>query len=44
MAAEDQVLVEHNAELVASHRLVAPGECSIIDEHYYGGRRRAGPS
>jgi len=33
------VLIEHRGELVAQHPLVAPGEVSIIDEHYGGPRR-----
>jgi hypothetical protein len=33
------VVVEHRGELVARHPLVAPGEVSIIDEHYGGPRR-----
>jgi transposase len=39
IAAEDRVVVEHNGEVVAGHRLVAPGECSILDDHYGGPRR-----
>lgn len=31
---EDRVEVWHDGELVASHRLVAPGQTSIADEHY----------
>jgi transposase len=42
IAADGEVLVEHDGELVARHQLVAPGEVSIIDEHYGGPRR--GPS
>lgn len=39
IAADGEVRVEHRGELVASHRLVAPGECSIVDDHYGGPRR-----
>lgn len=39
LAAEGRVVIEHDGELVAQHRLVAPGEVSIIDEHYGGPRR-----
>jgi transposase len=39
VAGDGQVLVEHRGELVAQHPLVAPGEVSIIDEHYGGPRR-----
>ena len=42
IAADGEVVVERDGELVARHRLVAPGEVSIIDEHYGGPRR--GPS
>ena len=37
--AKDSVAIEHRGELVAQHPLVAPGEVSIIDEHYGGPRR-----
>lgn len=40
IAADGEVRIECRGELVAVHRLVAPGECSIIDDHY-GGPRRA---
>lgn len=33
------MLIEHQGELVARHVLVAPGEVSILDEHYGGPRR-----
>jgi transposase len=39
VAADGQVLIERNEELVARHPLVAPGEVSIVDEHYGGPRR-----
>ena len=39
IAEAGEVRVECRGELVACHRLVAPGECSIIDEHYGGPRR-----
>jgi transposase len=42
IAADGEVLIEHTGELVARHRLVAPGEVSILDEHYGG--PRSGPS
>lgn len=35
-AAEGEVVVSHRGEEVARHPLVAPGECSILDEHYGG--------
>lgn len=40
IADEGQVIVERDGTVVACHRLVAPGEVSIIDDHY-GGPRRA---
>lgn len=39
LAGDGKVVVEHRGELVAQHPLVAPGEVSIIDEHYGGPRR-----
>ena len=39
IAADGEVLIERDDTLVARHRLVAPGEVSIIDEHYGGPRR-----
>jgi transposase len=39
IAAGGAVLIEHDGELVARHGLVAPGEVSIVDEHYGGPRR-----
>jgi transposase len=42
VAADGEVLIERDDELVARHPLVAPGEVSVIDEHYGGPRR--GPS
>jgi transposase len=41
VAAEDQhIVIFHGRDVVASHPLVAPGEVSIVDDHY-GGPRRA---
>jgi hypothetical protein len=34
--AADQVLIDHAEDRVAEHPLIAPGEVSIIDEHYGG--------
>jgi hypothetical protein len=42
IASGDEVVIEYDDEVVARHRLVAPGEVSIVDEHYGGPRR--GPS
>ncbi len=42
IAAEGEVIIERDGEVVARHRLVAPGEVSLVDEHYGGPRR--GPS
>jgi transposase len=42
IASDGEVLIERDGELVARHSLVAPGEVSIVDEHYGGPRR--GPS
>ena len=39
IAAEGQVVIEHDGVVVAHHRLVAPGEVSLVDEHYGGPRR-----
>ena len=39
IATGGEVLIEHAGEPVARHRLIAPGEVSIIDEHYGGPRR-----
>jgi hypothetical protein len=39
IAAEGQVVIEHDGTVVAHHPLVAPGEVSLIDEHYGGPRR-----
>lgn len=39
IAAGGEVLIEHAGTLVARHVLVAPGEVSIVDEHYGGPRR-----
>lgn len=36
--AGDQVLIDHADERVAEHPLIAPGEVSIVDEHYGGAR------
>ena len=40
VVADGEIHIHHRQELVASHPLVAPGECSIVDDHY-GGPRRA---
>ncbi len=40
IAGDGEVVIEWRDEVVARHRLVAPGECSIVDDHY-GGPRRA---
>lgn len=40
LAAGGEVVIDHDAEVIARHRLVAPGEASIQDDHY-GGPRRA---
>ncbi len=42
LATGGEIHVHHGHELVAVHPLVAPGECSIVDEHY-GGPRRTPP-
>jgi hypothetical protein len=34
--AGDHVLVDHDDERVAEHPLIAPGEVSIVDDHYGG--------
>jgi transposase len=40
VAAEDQrIVIFHRDEPVATHPLVAPGEVSIVDDHYGGPRR-----
>lgn len=39
-AVDGAVRIVHLGEIVATHGLVAPGEASIVDEHY-GGPRRA---
>ncbi|MDP8929971.1 MAG: hypothetical protein M3O70_15740 [Actinomycetota bacterium] len=40
VAAEEQrIIIFHGPDLVATHPLVAPGEVSIVDEHYGGPRR-----
>ena len=39
IAAEGEVVIEHDGVIVAHHRLVAPGEVSLVDEHYGGPRR-----
>jgi transposase len=39
VAEQGEIRIEHRGELVAVHRLVAPGDCSIIDDHYGGPRR-----
>jgi hypothetical protein len=40
ISTEGEIHIHHGGELVAAHQLVAPGECSIDDDHY-GGPRRA---
>ncbi len=39
ISAEGEIHIRSGGELVASHPLVGPGECSIVDEHYGGPRR-----
>jgi transposase len=39
IAAEGEVVIEADGTVVAHHRLVAPGEVSLLDEHYGGPRR-----
>lgn len=39
IATGSEVVIEHARDIVARHRLIAPGEVSIIDEHYGGPRR-----
>ncbi len=39
IATGSDVTIEHDGVMVARHRLVAPGEVSIVDEHYGGPRR-----
>jgi transposase len=39
VVADDEIHVHHRNDLVAVHPVVAPGECSIIDDHYGGPRR-----
>ena len=39
VAAEGHVSIEVDGEIVATHPLVAPGEASIVDDHYGGPRR-----
>jgi transposase len=39
IATGSEVSIEHHGELVARHQLIAPGEVSIVDEHYGGPRR-----
>jgi transposase len=39
IAGDSEVVIEHEGRLVGRHRLVAPGECSIVDDHYGGPRR-----
>ena len=38
LVAADQVLIDHDERRGAEHPLIAPGEVSIIDEHYGGAR------
>lgn len=42
IAAEGRVVIEHGGVVVAQHPLVAPGELSLVDEHYGG--PRGGPA
>ena len=42
IAAEGEVVIEHDGVVVTHHPLVAPGEVSLIDEHY--GSPRRGPA
>jgi hypothetical protein len=39
IASDGHISVEHDGRLVARHPLVAPGEVSLVDEHYGGPRR-----
>lgn len=39
VASDQRVVVLDGDQIVAEHRLVAPGEVSIVDEHYGGARR-----
>ena len=39
IAAKGEVVIEHDGLVVAHHPLVAPGEVSLVDEHYGGPRR-----
>ena len=39
IAADGEVVIERDGKVVARHRLVAPGEVSLVDEHYGGPRR-----
>lgn len=39
IASDGEILIEAGSRLVACHLLVAPGEVSIIDDHYGGPRR-----
>ncbi len=42
VAAEEQrIVVFHGPDLVATHPLVAPGEVSIVDDHYGGPRKKS---
>ncbi len=38
-AGDGKVEICHLGEVVAAHPVVAPGECSIVDDHYGGPRR-----
>ncbi|MDQ4072378.1 MAG: IS21 family transposase [Actinomycetota bacterium] len=38
-AGDGKVEIHHRGQVVAAHPVVAPGECSIIDDHYGGPRR-----
>ncbi len=39
LAGDGKVEIHHRGQVVAAHPVVAPGECSIIDDHYGGPRR-----
>ncbi len=39
LSAEGEIHIHDHGEVVATHPLVGPGECSIVDEHYGGPRR-----
>ncbi len=39
LAGDGKVEIHHLGQIAAAHPVVAPGECSIIDDHYGGPRR-----